>query len=309
MRLIDEKIHERIIEKKKRLDKHRPLDPIFLQRLRRELMIEYTFDSNAIEGSTLTLRETRLVIEEGITVGGKSIQEYLGARNHPDAIEYIEKVVYEKKPLYEADILELHRLILRNIEEHAGKYRTTGVRIGGALFMPPKSSEVPKLMLNLLMWLDKNIEEYTPIEQAALFHHKFIQIHPFSDGNGRIARLLMNVILMKSGYPFIVNVTKKDRVKYLDSLREADMGNKSHFVNFIARSSERALDLYLNALEEPDFLTLVEASKITPYSADYLGLLVRKGRIGAFKEGNKWYITKDELLKYVNDMNKRKSKK
>ena len=307
--LLDENIHKRIIEKKVVLDSHRPFDPIFLKRLRHELMIEYTYNSNAIEGSTLTLNETRLVLEEGLTIGSKPLQDSLGAKNHLNAIDFIEKLVYENAPLTEEDVLKLHSLILHEIGDYAGKYRKVGVRIAGATFSPPKSVEVPRLINELMAWLEKNLEEYSPIEQAALFHHRFVHIHPFSDGNGRAARLLMNAILMKKGYPFIINITQKERKKYLDSLQEADLGNYGPFINYIARSAENVLDIYLNALEEPKIITLTEASEITPYSVNYLGLLARKGRIGAFKENNRWYVKEQEILNYEKEMMYKKHKR
>jgi Fic family protein len=248
------------------------------------------------------LHETRLIIEEGLTIGSKPLKEYLGAKNHPDAIRFIETLVEKNDSITEEDILKLHGLILHEIEEYAGRYRKSGVRVAGAYFQPPRSSEISKLMSELIEWLKKNIEELSPIEQAALFHYKFVKIHPFSDGNGRTARLLMNLILLKNGYPFIINITQNERRKYLDALKEADLGNLFDFVNFIAKSAEKVLDIYLNSIEEPDILTLNEASKISPYSADYLGLLSRKGRIGSFKENNRWYIRKDELMRYVNQM-------
>jgi len=308
MYVIDRFIHERIVEKKIRLEEKRPLPSSFVNRLRKELMIEYTYDSNAIEGSTLTLNETRLVIEEGITIGNKPLREVQGAKNHPEAIEFIENLVYNSEEITEEKILHLHEIILKGIEPDAGKYRTSGVIITGAMFTPPRSSEIPELIRELIDWLNKNIEEYSPIELAARFHHKIVTIHPFSEGNGRTARLLLNAILMKNGYPFLINITNKDRAKYLETLQESDLGNLEAFVNFIARSSERILDIYLNTIEEPEILTLKQASEVSPYSIDYLSLLVRRGRIAAFKKGNKWMITKEELIKYVNEMKAKKDK-
>ena len=273
-------------------------------RLRDELMIEYTYDSNAIEGNTLTLRETRLVIEEGITVGGKPLRDHLGARNHPEAIRYIEKLVESDRKVDEATVLHIHELILRGIAPDAGEYRTSGVRIAGATFQPPPSREVRAMTLDLLGWLEENPEELTPIELAAVFHHRFVSIHPFAEGNGRTARLLMNAALMRHGYPFIANITHRDRGKYLGALSEADTGNPSVFVNFIAMSVERALDIYLHALEEPDLLTLAEASRLVPYSQEYLSLLARKGALGAFKKGRNWYITRKALEGYVKSIQK-----
>jgi Fic family protein len=134
---------------------------------------------------------------------------------------------------------------------------------------------------------------------AAVFHHRFVQTHPFSEGNGRIARLLMNALLLKDGYHFIAIIPNIDRQEYLKTLAEADSGNTSSFVNFIARCVERALDMYLNTLEEPEILTLAEASKITEYSQEYLSLLARKGLLGAFKQGRNWFVPKPELKRYL----------
>jgi Fic family protein len=304
MSLINKRIHQRVLDKKKRLDRLRPLPSSLVARLRKQMMIEYTYNSNAIEGNTLTLRETQLVIEEGITVGGKSIAETLEAKNHPEAIEFVEELADAKSELTEDAVLQVHRLIMSNIAEDAGRYRTVGVRITGASFVPPPSSEVRPRINELLKWLRENPDEQTPIELAAVIHHRFVQIHPFSEGNGRTARLLMNAMLMKDGYPFIVTVSNRDRPKYLKTLMEADFGNNSAFVNFIARCVERALDVYLDALEEPEILTLAEASKITPYSQEYLSLLARKGVLGAFKQGRNWVISKRELDRYIESVKK-----
>ena len=306
--LLNTRIHLRILEKKKRLDGNRPLPPVMAARLRNELMIEYTYNSNAVEGNTLTLRETRLVIEEGVTIGGKSLNEHLEAKNHPDAIEFVEELVKAEKEIDEKDVLCLHELILRGIDENAGHYRASGVRIAGASFMLPSSREVRSMMLALLRWLGDNPDEFTPIELSAVFHHRFVQIHPFTEGNGRAARLLMNAILMKHGYPFIANISHRDRAKYLKTLQDADGGDMSGFVNFIARSVERSLDMYLHILEEPKVLSLAEASKYTPYSQEYLSLLARKGAIGAFKLGRNWYVTKEELDRYITSVYAKRNK-
>jgi excisionase family DNA binding protein len=297
--LIHRRIHERILDKKKRLDSYRPLSPSLVKKLKEQLCITYTYNSNAIEGNTLTLHETRLVIQEGITIGGKSITEVLEAKNHPEAINFIENLVSEKEEISEDNILSLHKLIMSNIVDDAGCYRSTGVKVGGAVFSPPSSSEVKPRMDELLEWLRRNPEEYTPIELAAVFHHRFVWIHPFIEGNGRTARLLMNATLMKNGYPFIAIVSKIDRPKYLKTLMDADLGNCAPFVNFIARCVEKSLDVYLDALEEPKILTLSEAAKITPYSQEYLSLLARRGSLGAQKQGRNWVISKKDLDRYL----------
>jgi excisionase family DNA binding protein len=306
--LIHRRIHERILDKKKRLDSHRPLSPSLVKKLKEQLCITYTYNSNAIEGNTLTLHETRLVIQEGITISGKSITEVLEAKNHPVAINFIENLVSEKEEISEDNILSLHKLIMSNIVDNAGCYRTTGVTIGGAVFSPPPSSEIKARIDELLEWLRRNPEEYTPIELAAVFHHRFVWIHPFIEGNGRTARLLMNATLMKNGYPFIAIVSKNDRPKYLKTLMEADLGNSAPFVNFIARCVEKSLDVYLEALEEPKILTLSEAAKMTSYSQEYLSLLARKGSLGAHKQGRNWVISKKDLDRYLASVGKPASK-
>lgn len=309
MTLIKSRIHQRVLEKKKRLDGHRPLPSSLVARLKEQMAIEYTYNTNAIEGNTLTLQETRLVIEEGITVGGKSLSETLEAKNHPAAMALVESLVAAKSEINESAVLQVHKLIMSGVVEDAGRYRTARVRIAGANFMPPASSEVGTKMNELLTWLKENPDEYTPIELAAVFHHRFVQIHPFTEGNGRTARLLMNAILMNSGYPFIATVSTQDRSRYLKTLMEADSGNASASVNFIARCVERTLDLYLEAIEEPEILTLAEASKITPYSQEYLSLLARKGVLGAFKQGRNWVVTKTDLDRYVKSTRRRTKSK
>jgi Fic family protein len=300
MQMLKTKIYTRILSKKKALDNLRPLPPQLVKKLWEQMQIEFTYNSNAIEGNTLSLRETQLVIQEGITVRGKSLREHLEARNHPDAIDYVEKLAQKETTIKQDDILKLQALLIRGIDDqNAGKYRTGQVRVAGATFMPPPAEKIQKMINELLQALNQNPDELRPIELATFFHHKFVYIHPFLDGNGRTARLLINVILMRSGYPFTV-LLKVDRPKYLRALSEADNGNLIPFANFIAKCVERSLDIYLLAFEkETEILTLAEASKITPYTQEYLSLLARKGSIGAFKLRRNWVITKKSLTEYL----------
>jgi excisionase family DNA binding protein len=305
MNLIEERIHQRILAKKMQLDSHRPLSDAILNRLHRNMEIEYIYNSNAIEGNTLTLRETQLVIREGITINGKSLSDHLEAKNHPKAIEYIESLAKQKdiaRTLQEKDILKIHELIFSGILENAGNYRNCQVYIEGCNFTPPSACEIPDLMKELLHWLNNNPEELRPIELAAVFHHKIVSIHPFDDGNGRVSRLLTNLLLINNGYTLTV-IKQVDRKKYYGTLQKADNGNLKPFVNFIARCVEQSLDIYLNAIEpstkKNHFMSLAEASKLTPYSKEYLGLLARKGMIGATKIGRNWQITQDALEQYM----------
>jgi len=296
MNLIKEDIHNRILEKKRELDAARPLPPEIVKKLHEQMQVEYTYNSNAIEGNTLSLRETQIVIEEGITIRGKSLKEVMEARNHPEAITYVESL--SKRDIEESDVLKIHELIFKGIDVNAGAYRTGQVRITGAEFLPPPPQQVKPRMVELLDWLHKNPDELRPIEFAALFHHRLVYIHPFFEGNGRVARLLMNCILLRHGYPFVI-VLRNDRVRYYRTLKEADLGNFSPFVNFIARSIERSLNLYLSAIGRREVITLEEASKATGHSQEYLSLLARKGSIDAFKIGRKWMLTKLALEDYM----------
>ena len=206
--------------------------------------IEYTYNSNAIEGNTLTLRETQLVIREGITINGKSLSDHLEAKNHPKAISYIENLAKQKgivKKLSEKNILRIHELIFSGILENTGAYRNCQVYIEGCDYAPPPACEIPDLMRELLDWLNINPDELRPIELAAVFHYKLVAIHPFDDGNGRVGRLLMNLLLINSGYTLTV-IKKVDRRKYYDTLKKADRGNLKPFVNFIARCAEQSLE-------------------------------------------------------------------
>jgi len=234
MQMVKPKIYARILSKKRALNKLRPLPPQLVKKIWEQMQIEFAYNSNAIEGNTLSLRETQLVIQEGITVRGKSLREHLEARNHPDAIDHVEKLAQRGTAIKQDDILKVHELLMRGIDDqNAGKYRSGQVRVAGATFMPPSAEKIQSMISQLLQTLSQNPDELRPIELAAFFHHKFVYIHPFLDGNGRTARLLMNVILLRTGYPFTV-LLKVDRPKYLRALSEADNGNLIPFANFVA---------------------------------------------------------------------------
>ena len=310
MNLLDGRLHERIVSKKQLLDSHRPLSAEKIGKLREALEIEFTYHSNAIEGNRLTFRETQLVIREGVTIGGKSVRNHLEARNHPRAISYVESL--KDRDLAENDALELHGMIFLGILENAGSFRKSQVFIEGSDYLPPPAFEVPVLIKQLLEWLRKNPEELRPVEVAAVFHHRFVSVHPFDDGNGRVARLLMNLLLIKQGYPFTV-VRNYDRRRYYDTLRKADGGDLAPFVNFIGRCVEESLDLYLSAVEptndKKQFLSLADAAKLTPYSAEYLSLLARKGLIAAVKIGKDWHVTPEALNEYMTRIRSRKRRR
>ena len=199
---------------KAELDKHRPLTQGELQRLREEFLIEYTYNSNAIEGNTLTLQETALVLE-GVTIDKKPLKDHLEAVGHRDAFLYVQELVKNKVPFSESIIKQIHTLVLMDRPDDRGVYRRIPVRIMGAYHVPSDPVLVPEQMENLVAEFANNTKLH-PIERAALFHLKFEGIHPFVDGNGRTGRLILNLMLMQAGYPPI-NVKYSDRKRYYEA--------------------------------------------------------------------------------------------
>ncbi len=308
MSYIARRLRERIREKKLRLDSYRPLPSGIVEKLGEQITVEYTHSSNAIEGNTLTIRETQMAITRGITAKGKTLREYREAANHPKAIEYISDAVTGGRRIDEEITTTVHGMLLEGISDDAGRYRDHGVAIGGSTWMPPPSRDVPGKMDQLFAWMDGNPEDLNGIELASLFHLRFLQVHPFSDGNGRMARLLMNLVLMRHGYPFLTNIAYRDRARYMDALGEADLENMRPLVNIIASSVETALDRYLRVIEEPTILSLAEASEVSGYSQDYLGLRARQGALDAFRRGGRWYIAEKALMDYIDSVKDRNNK-
>jgi Fic family protein len=299
---------DRIDLKKAELDNKRPIPSIVLQSIKDSLTVEWTYNSNAIEGNTLTLQETKMVIEEGFTIKGKSLREHFEAVNHQDAISFIESLANVGYELSEKDILETHALVLQRIErEYAGRYRNAGVRISGANFIPPNALKVDELMHDLVQWTRDEALDLHPIVKAAIFHHRFVWIHPFFDGNGRTVRLLFNLLLMKEGYPPSI-ILKNDRKKYYDALNKANSGDYSKLVLLILQAVERSLNIYLSNLNNnyEDFQTITNIvnEPMMPYGQEYVSLLARSGKIDAFKEGRNWLTTKYAVLAYAKKQGK-----
>lgn len=239
---------DRVTEMKARLDEARPLSPSVLNRLREQLDVEWTYHSNAIEGSSLTLRETQLVLQHGLTVGGKSLREHLEAINHQHAIHFVESLADKDEPIIEYIVRSIHALVLRTIDdEEAGRYRRVQVYITGSEYVPPEPVAVPGLMADLSDWLiSGEVAALHPVERATLAHFRLVHIHPFTDGNGRTARLLMNLLLMRAGYPPAV-IRVEDRPAYYDALDAAHDGDTEPFLRLVAEAVERALTLWLEA--------------------------------------------------------------
>lgn len=237
-----------INEKKAQLDSARPLPKYTLKSLREKLFLEWTYNSNAIEGNTLTMNETKVVLE-GITVGGKTLREHLEVINHHDAITYVEEIVQKKETLSEWQIKNLHRLVLKGIDdEYAGVYRKEQVFISGAKHIPPAHFLIPEKMEQMMSWYHKEGIDLHPVERGAMLHAIFVGIHPFIDGNGRTSRLLLNLEMMKDGFPPVV-IKVENRLAYYEALDNAHTTKDYRdFIALVEREVEDSLDLYLSTI-------------------------------------------------------------
>jgi len=240
--------YDKLTQKKQELDTFGALPTALLKNLEDWFTVELTYTSNAIEGNTLTRRETAVVIEKGLTIGGKSIKEHLEATNHAHALELIYSLI-KKKPsqLSIKEVLDIHRIILKGIDdENAGRFRSVPVRISGSTVVMPNHKKVPELMAGFHRWLTSR-HHIHPVAFAGEAHYRLVSIHPFMDGNGRIARLLMNLLLMMYGYPAAI-IRKRDRLAYISALEKAQLGgSKSDYETIIAKAVNRSLDIYLKA--------------------------------------------------------------
>ena len=202
----------------KKLNSKRPISKETLKSLKESINLEWTYNSNGIEGNTLTLRETQAVLE-GITVGGKSLKEHLEVINHEQAILFLDNFIKDKEPITEWNIKNIHQLLLKKIDDNAGKYRNENVKIKGATHIPLDYLIVPELMEKLIINYE-DWKKYHPIIRLALLHGELVKIHPFVDGNGRTSRLVMNLSLMNNGYLQII-VKKDKRLEYYNALDKA----------------------------------------------------------------------------------------
>lgn len=234
---------------KEKLDQSRPLSPSSAENLQKEMILRYTYHSNAIEGNTLTLMETKVILEDGLTIGGKSMREHLEAINHRDAIVFLEELARDSLPPGEWDIRELHRLVLKGIDPaNAGGYRQQNVLISGAGFTPPDFLHVQDEMRAFCRWRAEDAEKLHPIERAARVHADFVNIHPFLDGNGRTARLLMNLELIRAGYPLVI-IPVEERSLYYENLDAiAVKGDYKPFILQICTLSEKSFEPYWSLL-------------------------------------------------------------
>lgn len=244
---LEDNYFDEVDELNKKLNSKRPIPKDTLKSLKESINLEWTYNSNGIEGNTLTLRETQVVLE-GITVGGKSIKEHLEVINHEKAILFLDDLVKDKEIINEWNIKNIHRLVLKDIDdENAGRYRTENVTIKGAVHVPPDYLMVPELM-EMLVLKYKHWDKYHPIIKAALLHGELVKIHPFIDGNGRTSRLVMNLCLMNSGYLPVI-IKKEKRLDYYNALDKAHTtGDYTDFVKLVNELEIEMINKYLELL-------------------------------------------------------------
>lgn len=247
-------IRTQIDELKARLASARPLPEAALHKIEEALAIEYTYESNRIEGNTLTLQETALVIEEGLTIGGKSLREHLEAINHNEAIAFIKDIAQGEEPITERTILQIHALILRGIDrQNAGRYRTVPVLISGSRHVPPQPYLIEKQMEDfLLRFREMESEGIHPVDIAAYLHDELVRIHPFIDGNGRTSRLLMNLYLLRHGYVMVLlKGDAESKLAYYKALETSHVDkNPAPFRQLVEEAELAALQRYIQLIKE-----------------------------------------------------------
>lgn len=235
---------EQIKKLKKKIDALRPLTKSELAELHKWYAVTYTYHSNALEGNTLTLGETKLVVEDGITIGGHPLREIFEAKNHKEVIGELISVVQKKQPIAETLVKKLHRIFMKEIDnDTAGKYRKIQVYVTGEEKLPPQAKQVPQLMKQFWSWLSS--QKGDPVILAAKAHYRFVKIHPFIDGNGRIARVLSNLILMRAGYPLVI-IPVVVRPRYLSALHSSK--TESDFVTFFQEITLENMKDYLRMI-------------------------------------------------------------
>jgi len=239
-----------IDELKKEIDNLRPLEKQDLEQLKEYFRIGLTYSSNALEGNSLTETETKIIIEDGITIGGKSLRDHFEVVGHSKAYDYLFKAA-QVNVITEQDILEFHRFFYYHIDEkNAGQYRKVQVFISGTQFVPPSPDKVPILMKEFSANISELEKDCHPVEYAALLHKEFVEIHPFVDGNGRTARLLMNLALLQHGYcvTIIPPILRSD---YIGAIKKSqEIKDDKPFVNFISNMVYESCKDYLRLLEK-----------------------------------------------------------
>lgn len=256
----DESRHAYFCELSDRVKKMRTegrLSPEVLHRIRKYFRIKNIYHSNAIEGNVLEVGETRQVVELGLTITGKPLKDQAEARNLSHAIDFLEDLAGKAhNPIVEIDIRQIHSLVLDGMGEVAGTYRSVPVKISGSQFDPSPPESVRAHMRDFGVWLagvstpsDESFARVAGLISAAVAHTWFVTIHPFVDGNGRVARLLMNLLLMRYGYPIAI-ISKEDRLRYYDTLEASQSSDLTPFIVLLAECLEESLEEYEHAAQE-----------------------------------------------------------
>ncbi len=294
---IDESFLKRIDDKKRRLDNLRPLPKDAVNKLLEDIRLRHTYHSNAIEGNTLTLQETKLVLEQGITIGGKPLKDHIEARNDAEAFDFMVKLVQKKEIFSQEIIQQIHDIVTKGLLKDSGKYRTGNVRITGSSITPPSYQKIISLMDDYIRSI-KNLS-FHPLKKATIIHHRLVWIHPFFDGNGRVARLVTNLFFMQEGYPPII-LKQEQRKNYYHVLHQGDEGNLSPLAMFLANAMNEALQFHLSVfIDEERLIPLKELAEHSPYSQEYLSLRARQGKLDAVKLETAWYSSTRALQEYL----------
>ncbi len=293
-------MYESLTHLKDTLDGFCPLPPELVSNLDDWFRVELTYSSNAIEGNTLTRQETALIVEKGLTVHGKSLNEHLEAHNHAKALGFVRGLVDRSTDsLSESDLLRLHSLILQGIDDqNAGRYRSVPVRISGSLVVLPNYMKVPRLVTDFVDQVLANPHDLHPVQVATQAHYELVTIHPFADGNGRTARLLMNLVLMQNGYPPAI-IAMRQRERYIHSLEQAQLGgSRKDFDKLITRAVERSLDIYIRAVKGKDpvqpaptagLLKIGELAKLTGQTVPTIRYWTQQGLLQVATRTNSGY--------------------
>ena len=218
-----------------KIDKYRPFDRRILKQIKEYFRIGLTYSSNALEGNTLTETETKVVLEDGLTIAGKPLKDHYEASGHSDSYDFVYSLA-KKKTISEQDILTIHKLFYQRIDSRsAGKYRKVGVVITGTDYIPPSAASIPTLMKEFVREINSSCKKLHPVDAAALIHQGLVDIHPFIDGNGRTARLLMNLLLLQSGYVVTI-IPPILRADYISLIKKSQTGRRdaTQFRNFIS---------------------------------------------------------------------------
>ena len=244
--MFKDRIHE-IDNLKKEIDQYQPFPPTILPMLKEYFRIGLTYSSNALEGNTLTETETKVILEDGLTIGGKTLKEHFEVIGHSKAYDFMMSLA-QNNGFTEADICRLHYLFYYLIdEENAGKYRQVPIFVTGTDFEFASPLEIPLLMEKLFQEIPQYKNTYHPVHYSALIHAKLVTIHPFIDGNGRTARLLMNLVLLQSGYVITI-IPPIMRSAYITTIRQANKGNMTPFLEFISEMVYESSKEYLRLI-------------------------------------------------------------